>query len=459
MIKDSFFINIRSLLTFSLAIIYLSNLFIQSKWLSHLTFILLILVILMVLPVVTGSSKIIGYISFGISIFLFIYYKAPFSVWEKAIEGNLYLVTMFTLVPLLRIPIQNGGYAKPLKEIFRRFVNTRGRFYLLVSLISAFVGILVNLAVVPLVHEISKASDYSANKRLLSAAISRGFTTSTIWSPTMASIAMILQLTGAEGHLFFPLGILCGFLCGFTGYILTMIEGRKTKLESNSSLEQGDNSNYLKVVELSIFGFILISVIAGISFGFGIHTITVVSLVSLVFPVIWLKLIGRLPVLFREFKGEYFHRVLPSLKNEIILFIGAGLLASSITYSHLGDYVPNFLSMLVGDNIILFTMIIIFTSLLLSAVGVHPIVTISIIGETVKATAYGITPTYMALVLAVSWAMGISISPSAANIIAVASLAEQSPIQIGLRWNGPYVLVSSLILILLLTILRAIQII
>jgi C4-dicarboxylate transporter len=95
--------------------------------------------------------------------------------------------------------------------------------------------------------------------------------------------------------------------------------------------------------------------------------------------------------------------------------------------------------------------------LLISAIGVHPIVTVAVIGGTVKASAYGVSPTYMAMVLAIVWAIGISISPSAANIIAVAGLAESSPIEVGLRWNGKYAFISAVVLILLVTLFRTAQ--
>ncbi|HHV64963.1 MAG TPA: hypothetical protein GXX46_07820 [Peptococcaceae bacterium] len=204
--------NIRSTFTFSMAILYLINFFVQSSFLHWIVLILMVSVIGLSLVVVTGSSKVIGYISFGVSIFLLISYGAPFEVWEKALEENLYMIVMFSMVPLLRIPIQYGGYFEALQSFFRRFVHSRSRFYLLVSFISAFIGVLVNLAVVPLVHEISKASDFNANKRLLSSAISRGFCTCTIWAPTMASNALIIQLTGAEWHLFFPFALFSGII-------------------------------------------------------------------------------------------------------------------------------------------------------------------------------------------------------------------------------------------------------
>jgi len=448
--------RIRSLLTFGLAILYLSNLLIKSDFITDIIIFLMVIVIGLSFPSVTGSSKIIGYASFAVSIVILLGYHAPLNIWIQALQENLYLVVMFALVPLLKIPIQHGGYFDALQMVFRRYVNSNNRFYLMTSIISAFVGVLVNMAVVPLVNEISKASDIYSNKKLLSSAISRGFTSCIIWSPTMAATVLIMQFTGADWLLFFPYGIFCGVIVGLAGYIMTLYEYRGSTLvrPGVESHINEDKINFSKVMELSIFGIILITSIAVVSFVLGVQTINIVSFASLIFPIIWMAVIRRLPTLYKEFKDDYFNHSLLNLNNEIILFVGAGLFATSITYSHLGNYVPQILTLLVGHNVLLLTVAIILSTLLLSAVGVHPIITIVIIGETVKAAAYGVSPIYMALVLASSWAMGISISPAAANIIAVAGLAGQSPIQVGLRWNGAYVLISSILLILIFTIFR-----
>jgi len=451
--------RIRSVITFSLAIIYLSNLYIQSDLIGDLTLILLVILLSLSLAVVTGSAKVISYVSCGLSISLLIYYHAPLSIWKQALQENLYLVVMFTLVPLLGIPIQYGGYFESLQGVFKRYVHSNSQFYLLVSFISAFIGVLVNMAVVPLVHQISLASDKSSNKKLLSVAISRGFTTSMFWAPTTATIALVIQLTGAKWTLFFPFGILCAIIAGLIGYSLMMLEERKVENSLTTvvaTVESTAEINLRKVIELTVFGIALIALIAIVSILTGISTIIVVSLVSLVFPVIWLGLIRRLPVLCREFRGDYFIERLPRMKNEIVLFVGAGLFATSISYSHLGDYVPLFLNLIVGSNAFLLTLFIIFGSLILAFLGVHPIITITILGGTVKAAAYGVTPTYMALILAISWAVGISVSPSAANVIAISGLTQQSPIQVGFHWNGLYVVIVSTVLIMILTMFSAV---
>ena len=257
---------------------------------------------------------------------------------------------------------------------------------------------------------------------------------------------------------FFPLAISCGVIVGAVGFVMTVFEEKRKKEQERScpveDVSLGGDFDLGKLVELGAFSIVLIIGIGVISWVSGVSAIIVVSVLALIYPMIWLILIKRLPVFFREFKGDYFHNRLPSIKNEMILFVGAGLLANSINYSHLGDYVPQILSYLVGHNGLLLTLVIIGSTLCLAALGVHPIATVTIFGGTIKAAAYGVSPTYLALVLAISWAMGTSISPSAANVIAVSSIVGESPLQVGIRWNGPYVILATLVLVVFLTGMR-----
>jgi hypothetical protein len=354
------------MVTFFLAISYLTNVFVRSAILNDFNIFLMVIVIVLSFPVVTGSSRIIGYAIFAVSGALLIYCQAPLCIWEQAIEENLYLVVMFALVPLLGIPIEHGGYSQALQATFQRYVNTDSRFYLFVSFISAFMGILVSLAVVPLVYQITKASEKSKNVKLLATAISRGFTTCTIWAPTTSAIALVVNITGARWTEFFPFGLLCGIICGIVGYTMSLAEGKKAGHEELLEKAHTSEFDWRKVVELSAFGIVLIVSIAVISLLEGIQTIIVVSIAALIFPVIWMGLLGKLSVFFKVVKEHYFKVSLPKLKNELILFIGAGLLATSISYSHLGDYIPLILHHIVGTNAFLLSIVVILTCVLLS---------------------------------------------------------------------------------------------
>ena len=436
----------RSAATFCLGVSLIANVFFASSMLDDLNLMLMVGVIALSFAASTGSSRVIGILLFGSSIALLLHSQAPLDVWKQALRENSYLIAMFVLVPLLSIPVQHGGYGESLREVFVRYANTDSRYYALVSIMAAFVGVLISIAAVPLTYEVSRASGCNYDEKLLASALSRGFITCMIWAPTSATIALVVQLTGVDWVAFFPFAIACALIAGAVGFLMTVV--RDEAEAPAGKIDAG------KVVELSAFAFLLVVSVAATSQLGGLSAIVVVAMASLVFPVAWMAAIGRLPTYAREFRGDYFNNKLPQSKNQIVLFAGAGFFAQSIGYSHLGDALVGSLLHMTGQSVLLLTVAIIGITLATSAVGIHPIAVVAVVGGTMGASQWGVSPIYLALVLSISWAMGNALCPASANVVAVSDMVGQSPIKVSLRWNGPYVLVATAVLVLVLTMAR-----
>ena len=436
----------RSAATFCLGVSLIANVFLASSMLDDLNLMLMVGVIALSFAASTGSSRVIGILLFASSIALLLHSQAPLDVWKQALRENSYLIAMFVLVPLLSIPVQHGGYGESLREVFVRYANTDSRYYALVSSMAAFVGVLISIAAVPLTYEVSRASGCNYDEKLLASALSRGFITCMIWAPTSATIALVVQLTGVDWVAFFPFAIACALIAGAVGFLMTFV--RDEAEAPAGKIDAG------KVVELSAFAFLLVVSVAATSQLGGLSAIVVVAMASLVFPVAWMAAIGRLPTYAREFRGDYFNNKLPQSKNQIVLFAGAGFFAQSIGYSHLGDALVGSLLHMTGQSVLLLTVAIIGITLATSAVGIHPIAVVAVVGGAMGASQWGVSPTYLALVLSISWAMGNALCPASANVVAVSDMVGQSPIKVSLRWNGPYVLVATAVLVLVLTMAR-----
>ena len=171
----------RSAATFCLGVSLIANVFFASSMLDDLNLMLMVGVIALSFAASTGSSRVIGILLFGSSIALLLHSQAPLDVWKQALRENSYLIAMFVLVPLLSIPVQHGGYGESLREVFVRYANTDSRYYALVSIMAAFVGVLISIAAVPLTYEVSRASGCNYDEKLLASALSRGFITCMIW--------------------------------------------------------------------------------------------------------------------------------------------------------------------------------------------------------------------------------------------------------------------------------------
>jgi len=439
-------VNFRSIATLALAVLYLINEIIKVEWLGLVTGFLLVGVLSLSLLAVEGASRAIGIGLFVVGGIIFTWLGAEPALWFQGLNRNLYLLAMFILVPLLGAPIRQGGYMETLRSFFRQYIRVDSLFYLLVKSFTLFIAVMINVAVIPLMHQIGLASDKSSNSRLMAVSLSRGFAASIIWAPSYAAVALVLELSGARWIDLFPYGLGLGVGAILLGSLMTRIEGQQGKTEpeinqqeaiQQSLGEQSEGVNWEKIAELGFFGLVLIGGIVVASQLTGIATVTVVSMAAIIFPVVWLAAIGCLPRWWTEVRGSYFHIALPKVKNEVVLFAGAGFLATAIDISAFSQLAPIVLERLVGDSPLFLSLVIISLVVLLSALGVHPIITVTVIGSILQAEYYHVTPTFIALILTTGWALGAAVSPSSATNISVASLVDRSVLEVS-RWNLGY---------------------
>lgn len=450
----------RSVVTLCFAVCYIINVFLHAPLLDDVNIALMVVVLVMSIFVSTGSSRLIGIILIAISVGLLLYAQAPVEEWVRALRKNADLIVMFILIPLIGIPVQHGGYNDSLRSLFTRHANSEGRYYSLVSGMAAIVGALISIAAVPLTFEISRESRLGANRRLLGTALARGFVTCMIWAPTSATIALVVSVTSAEWVSFAPCAIVCALVAEGVGILMTVFShkvGGKAPAMNDGASASKDASGSIdkaKVVELAVFSVLLIVFIALVSQLFGLSAIIVVAMASLVWPFVWMLVIRRFSLYRRELKNAYFEKKLPGAKNQIVLFAGAGMLAQSIGYSGIGDVIAQALVLTTGQSVLLLTTAIVIIVLLTCAAGIHPIVATAVIGGAIDPALCGISAAYLALVLSMSWALGNTICPASANVIAVADMVQASPVEASLKWNGLYALITAILLIASVMLMR-----
>lgn len=452
--------TMRSVVTLCFAVCYIINVFLHAPLLDDVNIALMVVVLVMSIFVSTGSSRLIGIILIAISVGLLLYAQAPVEEWVRALRKNADLIVMFILIPLIGIPVQHGGYNDSLRSLFTRHANSEGRYYSLVSGMAAIVGALISIAAVPLTFEISRESRLGVNRRLLGTALARGFVTCMIWAPTSATIALVVSVTSAEWVSFAPCAIVCALVAEGVGILMTVFShkvGGKAPAMNDGASASKDASGSIdkaKVVELAVFSVLLIVFIALVSQLFGLSAIIVVAMASLVWPFVWMLVIRRFSLYRRELKNAYFEKKLPGAKNQIVLFAGAGMLAQSIGYSGIGDVIAQALVLTTGQSVLLLTTAIVIIVLLTCAAGIHPIVATAVIGGAIDPALCGISAAYLALVLSMSWALGNTICPASANVIAVADMVQASPVEASLKWNGLYAVITAILLIASVMLMR-----
>ena len=124
---------------------------------------------------------------------------------------------------------------------------------------------------------------------------------------------------------------------------------------------------------------------------------------------------------------------LPKINRELTLFLAAGVMATGLSvYITSGDIalsVPEFTPLIGAIFIIVSTIISIF--------GVHPVITISVIGSLLSTTDFN--PNLLGVCMMMMWGIGIVISPMSALNLSIQGRFGISSFSF-LRWNAVFVL-------------------
>ncbi len=448
MLKGSV-VKATSIVSILFALMHLLGVFIHLYMLNQLNYILLLFLVFLSLLLVKGTARVIGYFLFAAGGVLLLLYHAPLSLWIDGLTRNVYLVVMFTLVPLLAIPVYTGGYVQALNGFYAKYARRNSQFYLLASALAFFIAVTINLAAISLVYQVSLASEKSKNLQLLSTGIVRGVSASLTWAPSYAAAGIIMELTGIKWLDFFPYGFLIGLCAVFTGWVMTYF--REGKVDYNDRAPTNLVAiAWRKVHELIAFAIVLIGFIITVSLITDMSTIIVVSISAILFPISWLAATGKLSLFVEEVKGQYFQEELPKLNNIVVLSIGAGFLATAISYSHVGDVIPNLLYEIIGDNGTLLSILTISAIAFFALFGVHPIILVTILGTTIYPQSFGISDTMMGLILLCGWSLANVISPSSSINVAMAGVINRSTLEVGPKWNGVYALNVMIVMVVIL---------
>lgn len=149
--------------------------------------------------------------------------------------------------------------------------------------------------------------------------------------------------------------------------------------------------DHKKIAELILFSVLYIVAVMLVGQCLGISIIVAVALMSILIPIIWMAAIKRTVLFKQKVKEEYVAVKLPNVKGQMILFTAAGVLASGISYSGVGEMAVTALLQVTNEGVLAVTILVMALALVCSAFGVHPLVYTTVIGGSLSAApCYGL---------------------------------------------------------------------
>ncbi|KIL37363.1 hypothetical protein SD71_01425 [Cohnella kolymensis] len=337
--------------------------------------------------------------------------------------------------------------------MFSNNVRSTIKFYTLVSSVSYIMGVLLNLAAVPMMYHSIKSSVerlLSSNRsKFLSVAIIHGYVLPVIWTPLSGVVGVFIALTNVDwlsiaAELF--LISICGLLFNWIFFYFTAFKSNVYPVRTNDeNHEMADEiaaaaepitnrETKKKLTQVGIAVVCLILLIVGIDHFSSIGLVLTATLIAVPFAWIWSLMIGKGKECAKG-TSAHFKKFIPTMSEQFAIFLSAAFFAQSIKYSHVDVQINDFILSFnhwIGEGI--FLMFLPLVPLVFSFLGFHPIVSATLLAQALNPALMGISPEHMTVALLGGAVLTFYIGPFSGTLGVMSSLIRVSSFKI-LTWN------------------------
>lgn len=369
--------------------------------------------------------------------------------WLSGFGQNAGLITLFVLVPQLAIPLRCEHYTSALAEFYRTYVNSKGRLCLYSMLLTHFLGVILNVGAVAVVYNLVKDNIRSDNERLVLNAINRGFATSIMWSPYFAAMALVLGKMQVAWSSIVILSLPLSMIALTGGFLMDSRQWvSRSPAQVKSDFRSGSRAVLLKMF---FAGAGITLAMLALEWLTGLNMVLIVCIVSVLFPLLW-SFFPEHKEVYRSGLTNYFKVNIPVLSKEVVLFLSAGFFASAVSCSGFGRYILTFAQAMAGHGYLVVQLTTLFTVVVLAIIGLHPVVSVSVLATSLAPPAGGLPAEYLAATFLVSWAIANISSPFTAVSMMLARFSGRNAVEVSLQWNIWYVVIIGLVLCIILTL-------
>jgi len=445
--------SVGSWIYLAIAAFAIANGLYPQAWLEYTASALIVLFIAIEFRSVPINQKIAGLVLIGVGL------SAAFGVgggWSVAVDGvarSQKFLLLFFAVSWLQIPARESP---ALKAIGRTIVSQPpDRRYLFLSTGVHLLGSTLNLAGLSLLTGMVERQTDPALKRRLTSALMQGFTSASAWSPFYVSIVVILTVM-PDLTLFAVVlpGLLTATGILASGYLFDRITRKPT---DGSVARQPpvplprNRRGALVFIPLSLVGLIVT-----LHEGVGISIPAALGTVAPLYALVWYGVISGNAANWLPRSHDLAMRVLgvlPTMRSEILVFVGAYIFGTGIAGIIPGDLVAGFLDRML-PWIDLRLIVLIITVNLLGMAGLHPVVTVILAVQVLPPEVIGLRDWVFAAVLMATWGLSTTVSPYSATTLFMARVSGVSNYTIAWRWNPPAIFFATLVVCTLIVSVR-----
>ena len=343
----------------------------------------------------------------------------------RAASANIHVIALIASVTFLRLITGPGNQANDaLPKGKKALVKTTWGLHLFASVI--------NLSAVMIFG--NRMEQAGKINRLQLILFSRAFSSGCYWSPFYVSIATALVY--APGSNFITL-VLAGLPIALSGLIITTLQ------LARDEQSHGTYGYPLRFEALFVPLLLSVAVILLNKLFPEFPVLTLITILS--FLLALLVLVIRNPFTAVKQLVTHINTGLPDIYRELMLFLAAGVMSVGLSAVLLsGD-----ISLGIADVSPLVAGGFILAAMLFSLIGIHPIVTISIVGSLLSNTSYNVN--LLGIAMMMMWGNSIVVSPFSGINLTLQGRFGVSSFSI-MRWNAGYALIMLAICVMALSV-------
>lgn len=365
-------------------------------------------------PKIANKKLLIGLVFLAFISFSYSLSNNFYIDYQRAILVNQYLLTLLIGVGFLRL------IATPKKEKVKKPPQGKQSFLKTYLGIHLF-GSVINLSSLILVADkLYKKAPLSKLQIIL---LTRAFSSDAYWSPFfVAFAAAITYAPNLSSSIIFINGLILAFIA----FLVTYFE-----VNNKNRFDLKEFRGYPIHFETLYIPFLLALMVLLTNYFY--PTLKVILLIAL-FSLLLTIIILPLKVGYKKAQAKLNRHILeelPKMKNELALFLIAGVFGVSISSILFGLEVSLPFETFNG----LSASILLFVLIILSFVGIHPIISIAIIGNWMSELNH----TLLAITFLMSWSTAVSTSPFSGLNLTIQARYDLNAIEI-FKTNLPYIL-------------------
>lgn len=400
-----------------------------------------VLALLMIISGLTFAKKftrnlslIIIFVSFAFSLI----YNLDFIEILKGVESNIPIAVLFMTVPFISIPIKRGKYLEAVNLYFKKFSDNPNKFFSIVAFMVFSIGSVTNLASVRIVDDILSESKLPG--RFLAKSYGAGFAGCMAWSPYFAGVMLSVTFAGISFSEFLPFGLVFSLLVMLAGLMLFSFDSQSKKdlslclrgLHIDEEIDEYKANKKIKVLVINFVILLLLVIIGEKIFNFS-NIMYLVSIVSIIYGAVWLYIAGPATVFVGDIRSHKF-KILETV-SESVFFLAVGILARAIQLTPVKEIIRGVLLKTTGLHPFLMIELIILSIVFFAILGVHQIVSMTIIGTVLPPQVLGISPIAYSLIFVSAWLLSALSSPFVPFNMVLSEVVKKSTFVVAFRYN------------------------